>query len=145
MQLTSPSFEDNQPVPAKHTSKGAGVNPQLMIDGVPAGAQSLTLIMHDPDAPSGDFTHWVVWNISATATLLPEGRLPEGTLQGASDFGTVGYGPPAPPSGTHRYIFELYALNTQIPLQTGASRAALEAAMDGHVMATTQLTGLVSA
>jgi Raf kinase inhibitor-like YbhB/YbcL family protein len=145
VQLTSPAFDTNQPIPAMHTSKGEGVSPQLVIAGVPAGAQSLALIVHDPDAPSGDFTHWVAWNISATTTLLPEGRVPEGTLQGVNDFGTIGYGAPSPPSGTHRYIFELYALDTPLPLQTGASRTSLESAMNGHIVAQAQLMGTVSA
>lgn len=145
MQLTSPAFDNNQPIPAKHTNKGEGVSPQLTIADVPAGTQNLALIMHDPDAPSGDFTHWVLWNIPAATSLLPEAGALEGTFQGVSDFGTVGYGPPSPPSGTHRYIFELYALDNPIPLQTGASRAALESAMSGHVLAQARLIGTVTA
>lgn len=145
MELTSPAFNPNEPIPANHTRKGAGTAPPLMISSIPAGTQSLALVVHDPDAPSGDFTHWTLWNLSATASVLPEGRIPAGALQGKNDFGQVGYGPPAPPLGTHHYLFDLYALNTQLPLDAGAPLADLLAAMEGHIVAQAQLVGTVSA
>lgn len=144
MDLTSPAFGVQQAIPANHTHKGAGISPPLMISNTPPGTQSLALIMHDPDAPKGDFTHWTVWNISATAGVLPEGRVPAGALQGTNDFGRMEYGPPAPPAGTHHYIFDLYALNAQLPLPAGARLDALQTAMEGHILAQAQLVGTVT-
>lgn len=145
MELTSPAFHTDQPIPRTHTHKGAGTAPPLMIGNIPPGAQSLALIVHDPDAPSGDFTHWLLWNISATASVIPEGRVPTGATQGLNDFGHVGWGAPAPPSGTHRYIFDLYALNVELSLKDGASAQALHDAMAGHIVDQAQLIGTVSA
>lgn len=116
-----------------------------MISNTPPGAESLALVVHDPDAPKGDFTHWIIWNLSATASVLPEDHIPAGALQGLNDFGQIGYGPPAPPTGVHRYVFDLYALNAQLPLEAGADLAALQKAMEGHILAQTQLIGTVSA
>jgi Raf kinase inhibitor-like YbhB/YbcL family protein len=145
MELSSPAFGANQPIPENHTHHGAGVSPPLMIGGVPTGTQSLALIVHDPDAPNGDFIHWTIWNISASAGVLPENHIPSGALQGANDFGAMGYGAPAPPSGTHHYLFDLYALNIELALPAGARPVALQAAMEGHVLAQAQLVGTVSA
>lgn len=145
MQLTSPAFEHNQPIPDKYTCRGEGVNPPLMISGVPAGAQCLALYVHDPDAPGKDFTHWTVWNISATATTILENHAPSGAAQGLNDFGKPGWGPPCPPSGTHRYIFELYALNRQLSLQSGAHSFAFTALLAEHSLAKAELIGTVTA
>jgi hypothetical protein len=145
MQLTSPAFDKDQAIPPGHTVKGAAVSPPLTISEVPPAAQSLALIVHDPDAPGHDFTHWLVWNISATTTVWPEGQIPTGALQGMTDYGRTGYGPPAPPSGTHRYVFDLYALNTQLSLKAGSRRQDLEAALAGHIIGQAQLVGTVSA
>lgn len=145
MELTSPAFGSRQPIPDAHTYKGAGVSPPLAISNVPADTQSLAIIVHDLGAPNGDFTHWSMWNISGAATLLPEGRVPSGAHQGLNDFGNIGYGAPKPPSGTHQYIFDLYALNTQLPTRPGAPVAELQQAMEGHILATAQLVGTASA
>ena len=145
MELTSQAFAPNQPIPPAYTHTGAGISPPLAIANAPAGTQSLALIMHDPDAPHGDFIHWVLWNISGSATLLPENHLPAGALQGKNDFDTIGYGPPAPPSGTHRYVFDLYALNMQLPLPAGATADQLRMIMEDHIVGTAQLVGTVSA
>jgi Raf kinase inhibitor-like YbhB/YbcL family protein len=145
MELSSPAFGNNAPIPANHTAKGAGVNPPLMINNVPTGTGSLAIIAHDPDAPGGDFTHWIIWNISATASVLPENHIPTGALQGLNDYGKPGYGPPAPPSGTHHYVFDVYALNIELPLKAGANLAALQAAIKGHILAQSQLIGTVTA
>lgn len=145
MELTSPAFSQGQPIPEPHTSKGAGTNPPLMVSAIPPGTQSLALVLHDPDAPSGDFTHWTIWNISATAGVLPENHIPSGALQGRNDFGQTSYGPPSPPSGTHHYVFDLYALNVQLALEAGAPLEKLIAAMEGHIVAQAQLVGTVSA
>jgi Raf kinase inhibitor-like YbhB/YbcL family protein len=101
--------------------------------------------MHDPDAPSGDFVHWLVWNIDPTTGFIEEGTRPAASRQGVNGFGAVGYGGPCPPSGTHRYVFELYALNTSLDVPEGADRTTLEAAFDQRVVAAARLVGLVSA
>jgi Raf kinase inhibitor-like YbhB/YbcL family protein len=146
MQLTSPAFAPGAHIPAAHTCKGSGTAPALAVDGVPNGAKSLALIVHDPDAPAGDFVHWTLWNLPAETTAFGENPLPDGTLEGGNDFGSIGYGAPCPPSGTHHYVFELYALDDVIgELNAGASRAMLEQAMQGHVLAQAQLIGLASA
>jgi Raf kinase inhibitor-like YbhB/YbcL family protein len=145
MEITSPAFQTGQPIPPQFTNKGQAISPPLMISGTPETAESLAIVMHDPDAPSGDFTHWVIWNISGSAAVLPEGQLPTGAAQGVNDFNQIGYGAPAPPSGTHTYVIDVYALNAQLPIKTGATRAQLQAAMEGHIMATARLTGTVSA
>lgn len=116
-----------------------------MVSNVPPGTASLALVMHDPDAPNGDFLHWTVWNMTATASVIPENRVPSGALQGTNGYGKIGYGQPAPPSGTHHYLFDLYALNVQLDLPAGASLKQLQQAMDGHIAAQTQLIGIVNA
>lgn len=145
MQLSSPAFTDNDTIPPQYTCKGKGLSPPLFISDVPHGAQSLVLYVHDPDAPGGDFTHWTVWNISATTTTIPEGRTPSGATEGLNDFGKPGYGGPCPPGGTHRYIFELYSLNCQLNLQAGAHAYALTPQLKDHTLAQATLTGTVSA
>jgi Raf kinase inhibitor-like YbhB/YbcL family protein len=145
MDLTSPAFGQDQPIPAYHTNKGSGISPPLMISNVPPGTASLALVMHDPDAPRGDFLHWSVWNMTATASVIPENRVPTGAQQGTNGYGKIGYGQPAPPSGTHHYVFDLYALNIQLDLPAGASLKQLQDAMDGHVVTQAKLVGTVSA
>lgn len=143
MQLTSQAFAPNGQIPAKYTCKGENISPPLEIADVPAQAQSLTLIVHDPDAVSGDFTHWLVWNMSSQHTSIAEHSVPQGALEGTTDFGRSGYGGPCPPAGTgtHRYFFELYALDTTLALPVSANRAELEAAMAGHILARSELIG----
>lgn len=147
MRLTSPSFATNQAIPQKHTSKGAGVSPAFFIEEVPAGAQSLALVVHDIDAVEGDFTHWIVWNVPAGTSAIAEGQPPSGALQGTNDEHEIGYCPPSPPpgTGTHRYIFDLYALNTSLQLSAGASLDDLRKAMSKHAIEQTQLVGLATA
>lgn len=145
MELTSPAFTNNSPIPDTYTCKGAGISPPLHINGVPSGTQSLALVVQDPDAPSGIFTHWLVWNISGTTSVIKENTLPSGALQGLNDFKQTGYGAPCPPTGTHRYVFKLYALNRQLSLDPGARAYALIANLEGHVLAKAELIGVVSA
>ncbi|HET8669122.1 MAG TPA: YbhB/YbcL family Raf kinase inhibitor-like protein [Candidatus Saccharimonadales bacterium] len=145
MQLTSSLFTNQSSIPADYTCKGRNISPSLHIEGVPAEAKSLALIMHDPDAPNGDFTHWVIWNIPPSETDIVEGAAPDTTTEGANDFGTAGYGGPCPPSGTHRYVFDLYALDAVVNLPRGSLRTQIEAAMAGHVIEQAQLVGLCSA
>lgn len=143
LKLTSSAFEDQAYIPARYTCEGDDINPSLYIENVPGGTKSLALVVDDPDAPAGVWDHWIVWNIPAETTQIPEGTVPEGALQGTNDSGNLDYGGPCPPAGSpHRYQFKLYALDTKLDLTEGASKDQLEQAMTGHILAQTQLTGL---
>jgi Raf kinase inhibitor-like YbhB/YbcL family protein len=139
MQLTSPDFENGTLIPTRFTCDGADINPSLVIAGIPAEAQSLALIVDDPDAPGGPWVHWVVYNIPVVSRI-DEGSIP-GT-QGINDFGRKNYGGPCPPYGTHRYFFKIDALDTELALGEGAEKEALEQAMQGHRVDHTELIGL---
>ena len=139
LTVKSVAFQNNQRIPLKYTCDGEGVNPPLKINGVPYETKSLALILEDPDAPSGMFTHWLVWNISPTEEIL-ENSVPG--IQGKNSSGRTSFAKPCPPSGTHRYIFRVYALDTELKLDEGASRRDLEQAMQDHVIAKGELTGL---
>jgi Raf kinase inhibitor-like YbhB/YbcL family protein len=141
MTVTSPAFSGGGEIPAKFTCNGQGSSPELRISGTPAGAKSLVLIVDDPDAPGGVFTHWLVWNIDPQTTRLGENSVPAGALQGKNDFSKKSYGPPCPPSGTHRYMFKIFALDRPLELKAGAGRADVEGAMRGHVLAQGELIG----
>jgi Raf kinase inhibitor-like YbhB/YbcL family protein len=147
MNLTSISFQSGQ-IPAKYTCNGAGVSPQLAWTAPPAGTASFALLVTDPDAPRGTFVHWVLYDLPAGARALPEGlpnqgQLADGSRQGRNDFGNIGYGGPCPPGHTpHHYVFTLYALNTRLNLPVGATRAQVEATMQGHTLARAELIGL---
>ncbi len=145
MLIISAAFENNDEIPTRYGKAYDDVNPPLGIAEVPAEAASLALIMDDPDAPSGTFTHWVVYNITPEETDLEEERLPNGAIEGTNDYGELGYGGPKPPSGTHHYKFKLYALDEQLSLGEGATSEDLEEAMEGHVITKAELTGLFSA
>jgi len=151
MQLTSPSFENQKSIARKFTCDGDDISPALEWSGVPEGTKSFALIVDDPDAPDPanpkmTWVHWVLYNIPATVNSLPEGvkdmDLPEGTLQGLNDWKKTGYGGPCPPIGTHRYFHKLYALDTVLPELTHPTKARLEKAMEGHVLAKAELIGL---
>jgi Raf kinase inhibitor-like YbhB/YbcL family protein len=139
ISITSPAFQAGGDIPAKFTCNGTNVSPELQISGVPNEAKSLVLIVDDPDAPRGLFTHWIVWNIDPKATQIAENSAPAGAVQGTSDFGKRNYGGPCPPSGTHRYFFKMFALDTKLDLKPSARRAELDAAMHGHVLAQGEL------
>lgn len=146
MTLKSSAFAPGAAIPAKHTCDGADLSPPLFWSGAPANTRSFALIADDPDAPAGTWVHWVLWNIPASANSLQEGigRSPtraDGIRQGVTDFRRAGYGGPCPPSGTHRYFFRLAALDAVLDLPENATRAQLEAAMQGHVLGTAELMG----
>ena len=149
-QLTSPAFQANGNIPTRFTCHGSDVSPELSWRNAPPGTKSFALIVHDPDAPkAGGWTHWVVFNIPASIDRLPEGapkqgEIPGGGIQGQSDFGKPGYGGPCPPSGTHRYFFRLYALDTELKLDPHAKKKDLESAMQGHVLGQAELMGKYS-
>ena len=139
--ISSPAFDQGKPMPARFAYADANVSPELHIANVPAAAKSLVLIVDDPDAPAGLWTHWLVWNLPATTTVLAEGKLPPDAQQGRNSFGHACYDGPAPPSGTHRYFFHLYALDTTLALPSGSDRSELKAAMQGHVVGKTDFFG----
>lgn len=140
--ITSPAFPHDGMIPKRYTCDGADVSPPLSIGDVPEKTRSLALIVDDPDAPMGTWVHWVVWNIGAGTTEIPENTVPPGALQGRNDFGKQKYGGPCPPSGTHRYFFKLYALNAPLALEAGATKAQVEEAMSGHLLGKAELVGL---
>jgi Raf kinase inhibitor-like YbhB/YbcL family protein len=141
LTITSPAFAEGKAIPARYTCEGPDISPALAFGAVPAGARSLALIVDDPDAPMGTWVHWVVWNIPPDTREIGEGSLPAGALQGMNDFRRNSYGGPCPPSGTHRYYFKLYALDTTLNLGTSTTKGALEKAMQGHVLAQGRLMG----
>jgi len=146
IKITSSAFEDGGLIPAKYTCDGADVSPPLQWDAVPEGTKSIALISDDPDAPMGTWVHWVLFNLPAQTRELPENvptdeTLPNGAKQGITDFGRVGYGGPCPPSGTHRYFFKIYALDTELQIDTGAGKRGLLKAMEGHILRQGQLMG----
>lgn len=146
MRLSSSAFQNMQTMPAQFTCAGENISPPLSVDGAPAEAKSLALIMHDPDATGGeDFKHWVVWAIDPATKEILEGGAPSGSSEGLNDFGRVGYGGPCPHQGRHRYVFELFALDTALELPSTTSAQKLAVEMDGHVLAHATLTGLVRA
>lgn len=139
LDVTSKMFQANGNIPPKYTCEGDDINPPLDILGVPDNSKSLVLIVDDPDAPGRTWLHWTVWNIPVT-NQVRENEVP-GT-QGRNDFGRNNYGGPCPPSGTHRYFFKVYALDTVLALKEGSSRQALEQAIQGHIVAYGELIGL---
>ena len=143
MKITSSAFQEGGNIPSKFSCDGADTSPPLQISDIPSGAKSLVLIIDDPDAPSGLFTHWAVWNISPQTSTIAEGSTPKG-VQGTNDFGKSGYGGPCPPSGTHRYYFKIFALDRELDLPFGAKRGQLDAAMKNHVVAQGELMGRYS-
>ncbi len=147
LALQSTAFANGGEIARKYTCDGADLSPALSWNDVPAGTHALALIADDPDAPVGTWTHWIIWNISAQASGLPEGvqkveALDDGARQGSNDFRRIGYGGPCPPPGKpHRYFFKLFALDAGLDVKAGAGRKELELAMKGHVLAQAQWMG----
>ena len=125
MQIISAAFKSNQPIPSKYTCDGKNISPPLEFKDVPQNASSLALIVDDPDAPGGDFVHWLVWNIPPTVLSILENFVPEGAVQGTTDFGNKKYGGPCPPSGTHHYFFKLFALDANLDLPPSSTKKDL--------------------
>jgi Raf kinase inhibitor-like YbhB/YbcL family protein len=134
ISITSSAFQAGGNIPAKFTCNGPNISPELQISSVPNEAKSLVLIVDDPDAPRGLFTHWIVWNIDPKTTRVSENNAPAGAVQGTNDFGKRSYGGPCPPSGTHRYFFKIFALDTKLDLKPSARRAELDTAIHDHVL-----------
>jgi len=148
--LSSSAFRSGEMIPVKFTCDAADVSPQLSWTTPPEGTKSFALIADDPDAPVGTWTHWVLYDLPAQATALPENvskgsEVPGGGGQGRNDFRKIGYGGPCPPAGKpHRYFFKLYALDRMLNLKPGASRQEVEQAMQGHILGKTELMGKYS-
>ena len=142
MKIASSAFENKQMIPSKYTCDGENINPPLQITEVPSNTQSLVLIVDDPDAPSGDWVHWLVWNINPETKLITENESPQGAIQGTNDFGKQNYGGPCPPSGIHHYQFKIYALDTTLNLPSSSRKKDLEKAMANHILDKDMLIGL---
>jgi len=142
LTVSSPVFKNNGTIPSKYTCDGANVTPPLFLEHVPAGAKSLALIVDDPDAPAGIWVHWVLWNIHPETKEITENSVPKGAQQGMNDFRKQAYSGPCPPSGTHRYVFKIYALDTIFNMSPDATKADLEKAMKGHIIEQAYVTGL---
>ena len=143
MKIASSAFQEAASIPSKFTCDGPDASPPLRISDVPSGAKSLVLIVDDPDAPGGLFTHWIVWNIPPQTVSIAEGSSPK-AVQGTNDFGKSGYRGPCPPAGTHRYYFRIFALDRELDLPFGARRAQIDDAIKGHVIAQGDLMGRYS-
>ena len=146
IMVTSPAFVSMQTVPQKYTCDGEDLSPPLSWSNVPNNAKSIVLISDDPDAPAGDWVHWVCYDIPSNIGSLPEAVPASDTLacggrQGKTDFGKVGYGGPCPPGGTHRYFFKVYALDVMLTLPSGKTKKEIVKAIKGHVVASGELVG----
>lgn len=147
LSLESKSFENGGTIPKKHGYKHGNNSPHLKINGVPEGTKSLVLIMDDPDAMSAVgkvWVHWILWNISPNTKEILENSIPVNSIEGKTDFGEIGYGGPAPPDKEHTYIFKLYALDREISLQRGSTKADVEKSMSSHILSETKLEGRYS-
>jgi Raf kinase inhibitor-like YbhB/YbcL family protein len=147
-QLTSSAFAVGQPIPAQYTCRGKDISPPLNWSAPPTATKSLALACDDPDAPAGDWVHWIIFNLPADARSLSEGmptdaQLPDGSRQGVNGWRKTGYRGPCPPSGTHRYFFKLYALDAQLSLAAGTDKQQLLKVMQGHILAQAELMGTV--
>ncbi len=150
LSLTSTTFRNGEKIPRKYTCDGEDTSPPISWSGAPNGTKSYAIILEDPDAPGGTFTHWVLYDLPANVTALPEGagkkrNHNEGSKQGVNDFGRIGYSGPCPPGGTHRYIFRLYALDVKdLNLKEKATKEEVLKAAKGHVISETELVGTYS-
>jgi Raf kinase inhibitor-like YbhB/YbcL family protein len=142
MKISSPVFNQNGQIPSQYSCDGANINPPLTIDDIPINSKTLVLVVDDPDAPAGNWTHWLVFNIDPNIREIAENKVPVGAKLGLNSFGETKYGGPCPPSGTHHYIFHLYALDMVLGLTDEAGRQELEIKMAGHILGQGELVGL---
>jgi len=141
MRISSPAFRNGEHIPRQYSRNGEDKSPPLRVEDVPANAKSLVLIMDDPDAPSGTFTHWLVFDLDPKTVDIGEDHAPEFARQGINDYGEVQYGGPQPPSGVHRYFFHIFALDKKLDLPRGSERETVEDAMEGHILDRAELMG----
>jgi Raf kinase inhibitor-like YbhB/YbcL family protein len=140
LSLKSPAFEPNKLIPKKYTCDGENINPPLTIEGIPKETKTLALVVDDPDAPSGTFDHWIVWNIPTSTSKIGENSVPG--VEGMNSAKERSYFGPCPPSGTHRYFFKVYALDAELSLGANSKKKDVEKAMQGHILAKGELIGL---
>jgi Raf kinase inhibitor-like YbhB/YbcL family protein len=140
LDIKSPAFEANKKIPKKFTCDGDSISPPLTIEGVSKEAKSLALIFDDPDAVSGTFDHWIIWNIPPSTTQIEENTAPG--VQGLNSGRKIGYYPPCPPSGSHKYTFKVYALDRLLDLPANTKKGGLQKAMQGHILAEGELVGI---
>lgn len=145
MRISSPAFRNGEYIPQQYSRDDEDKSPPLSIEGVPANARSLVLIVDDPDAPGGLFTHWVVFDMDPKTMEIGEDHAPENARQGTNSWGETQYGGPQPPLGEHRYLFHVYALDTTLDLPRGSTRTEVERAMSGHVVDVAELMGRYAA
>jgi len=141
MKVTSNAFTEGGKIPDKYSKYGENRIPPLHFEAVPERAHSLALIVDDPDAPSGTFNHWLLFNLDPKTKDIKEDCVPVMATQGRNDYGEVGYGGPRPPSGEHRYFFKAFALDSVLPLGRGATRPDVEREMKDHVLESATLMG----
>lgn len=145
MKIIVDAFQEKETIPTRYTCDGDNISPRILFGDVPQEAKSLVLIMDDPDATGGGtFTHWTVWNIRPETTEIAESWVPNGVVEGKTDFGKTGYGGPCPPKGNapHRYFFRVYVLNKMLELSSGTPRGRLEQAMSGGIIEKAECIGL---
>lgn len=142
MKIVSDIFTNNGNIPAEYTCDGKATRPSLKIFDVPKEAKTLALIVDDPDAPSGNFVHWIIWNIDPNILIIENDNIPSGATEGYTSLGKPGWVAPCPPSGTHHYSFNLYALNTVLSIPKSSTRANFIDAIGGHIIDSATLTGL---
>ena len=142
MKITSSKFVNSGFIPVKYTCDGKDINPPLDIFAVPLKTESLVLLVEDPDAPHGNWVHWVISDISPKISRIEEDSAPKGAVEGRTSFGRPGYGGPCPPAGTHHFIFRLYALDTKLHLSSVEGKEGVEKAMAGHILEQAELVGL---
>lgn len=144
MKIYIPSFEFNGKIPVKFTCDGINVNPEIQIEDVPPEAKSLVLIVDDPDSPSGNWSHWVVWNINPGMRMVKENGIPDGGITGVNDFLKREYGGPCPFQGEHRYFFKIFALNKALNISDKSTKSDVERAMEGFILEASEYVGRYS-
>ena len=142
MKLLSPQFQDNENIPVIYTCDGEGINPPLVISDVPEQAKSLILICTDPDSPSGDFIHWILWNIDPNISEIKENSIPYNVVEGLTSIGKPGFVGPCPNSGKHHYIFTIFALDLKLNLNSTSDISMLKNTIQNHILEQTELIGL---
>lgn len=142
MTITSTAFQEMEDIPSEYTCDGDNINPPLTFSGIPAETQSLALVVDDPDAPVGLFTHWIIYNMSPATMQILQNAKPETGVEGTNDMPVVGYTGPCPPNGKHRYFFKLYALKSMLSLNEGANRQEFDIAIEEQIIDMAQLVGL---
>lgn len=142
LHISSTAFKNQKFIPSRYTCEGENINPPIVFSEIPGQTKSLALIVDDPDAPSGNWVHWLIWNIDPVTSEIQENTRPKNAIEGTNSFGNKSWGGPCPPSGIHRYFFKVYALDIKLDIESSADKQQLERAMDGHILAKAALTGL---